>query len=80
MHCSSEAVDYMADCLGMQFTGSLFSHVFSAAYTPSNEIIQTQEAIVERLDRIMGLQEQMVALKAYKLNVRLEKGKTVPRY
>ncbi|KAM7308056.1 uncharacterized protein ISCGN_011691 [Ixodes scapularis] len=61
-------------------SGSRRSNHKRSKDAPSHEIIQTQEAIVQRLDRIVGLQEQMVALKAYKLNVRFENGKIVPRY
>ncbi|KAM7309429.1 uncharacterized protein ISCGN_013060 [Ixodes scapularis] len=59
-------------------SGSRRSNHKRSRDAPSHEIIQTQEAIVERLDRIVVLQEQMVALKAYKLNVRFENGKIVP--
>ncbi|XP_040069912.1 uncharacterized protein LOC115321017 [Ixodes scapularis] len=68
----SEALPYTS--------GSRRSNHKRSRDAPSHEIIETQEAIVERLDRIVVLQEQMVALKAYKLNVRFENGKIVPRY
>lgn len=45
---------------------------------PSHKIIESQQAIVERLDQIIELQKQRVALEAYKLNVQFVDGKIVP--
>ncbi|KAM7282768.1 uncharacterized protein ISCGN_011455 [Ixodes scapularis] len=45
---------------------------------PSHKIIESQQAIVDRLDQIIELQKQRVALEAYKLNVQFVDGKIVP--
>ncbi|KAM7302498.1 nuclear apoptosis-inducing factor 1-like [Ixodes scapularis] len=47
---------------------------------PTQKIIEGQQAITARLDRLVELHEQMVALKAYKLNVCFQNGKIVPKY